>query len=173
MNKLSSTDRVRVLKALMEGNSINSTVRMTGVAHTTILRLLAEVGEACLRFHDAQVRGLATTNVQADEVWSFCYAKQKNVPAHLKDKPGYGSIWTWTALDADSKLMISWVVSDRSQEAADAIMADLKSRITNRIQLNSDGLPSYVEAVVKVFRPGEIDHAEIVKTFATVSRDRT
>lgn len=87
-------------------------------------------------------------------------------PAHLKDKPGFGSIWTWTALDADSKLMISWVVSDRSQEAADAIMADLKSRIMNRIQLNSDGLPSYVEAVVKVFRPGAVDHAEIVKKFA-------
>ena len=166
MNKLSSTDRARVLTALIEGNSINSTVRMTGVAHTTILRLIREVGEACLRFHDAMVRELTTIRVQCDEVWSFCYAKEKNVPVELKGKPGYGSVWTWTALDADSKLMISWIVSDRSQDAADTIMADLKSRISNRIQLSSDGLAQYVEAVVKTFRPGEIDHAEVVKVYA-------
>ena len=167
MNKLSTDDRARVLKALMEGNSINSTVRMTGVAHTTILRLLREVGEACLRFHDAQVRNLATEYVQCDEVWSFCYAKEKNVPVEKKGRPGYGSVWTWTALDAESKLMISWVVSDRSQAAADAIIADLKARTTNRIHLSSDGLAQYVEAVIKVFRPGEIDHAEIVKKYAS------
>jgi hypothetical protein len=93
-------------------------------------------------------------------------AKEKNVPAEMKGK-GVGSIWTWTALDADSKLMISWVVSDRSQEAADAIIRDLKSRITQRIQFSSDGLPLYLEAVLKTFRAGEIDHAEIVKTFAS------
>src|SRR5687768_6535430 len=114
MNKLSNEERARVIKSLVEGNSINSTVRMTGIDHTTILRLLAEVGEACLRFHDAQVRNLSTTTVQADEVWSFCYAKQKNVPEHLRGT-GAGSVWTWTALDADSKLMVSWIVSDRSQ----------------------------------------------------------
>lgn len=165
MNRLSSDDRARVLKALMEGNSISSTVRMTGVAHTTILRLIAEVGEACLGFHDAQVRGLSTKTVQCDEVWSFVMRKEKNVPVEKKGQ-GTGSIWTWTALDADSKLMISWIVSDRSQAAADALMADLKKRITERIQLNSDGLPSYVEAVIKTFRAGEVDHAEIVKTFA-------
>lgn len=134
MNKLALADRARVLKALMEGNSINSTVRMTGIAHTTILRLIAEVGEACLRFHDAQVRGLATKNVQCDEVWSFCYSKEKNTPVEKRGQ-GRGSVWTWTALDADSKLMISWVVSDRSQAAADAIMADLKMRTTNRMQI--------------------------------------
>jgi IS1 family transposase len=167
MNKLSTEKRAQIITALIEGNSIASVTRMTGAAKMTVLSLIAEVGEACIRFHDAQVHGLATTNVQADEVWSFCYSKQKNVPAHLQGKEGFGSIWTWTALDADSKLMISWIVSDRSQAAADAIIADLKSRITNRIQLNSDGLPSYVEAVVKVFRPGEVDHAEIVKTYAS------
>lgn len=124
------------------------------------------MGESCLRFHDAQVRNLETVRVQADEIWSFCYAKEKNVPADRKGK-GIGSVWTWTALDADSKLMISWVVSDRSQAAADAIIADLKGRISQRIQLSTDGLAQYVEAVVKVFRPGEIDHAEIVKTYAS------
>ena len=136
MNKLSPADRARVLVALMEGNSINSTVRMTGIAHTTILRLITEVGDACLRFHDAQVRGLSTTSVQCDEVWSFCFSKEKNTPVEMRGH-GRGSIWTWTALDADTKLMISWVVSDRSQEAANAIMADLKMRTTNRMQINS------------------------------------
>lgn len=166
MNKLSNEERARVIMSLVEGNSINSTVRMTGIAHTTILRLLAEVGEACLRFHDAQVRNLSTTTVQADEVWSFCYAKQKNVPAHLRGT-GAGSVWTWTALDADSKLMVSWIVSDRSQAAADALMRDLRKRVTRRIQLSSDGLPQYLEAVVKAFRLGEVDHAEVVKVFAS------
>lgn len=167
MNKLSSEKRARILMALIEGNSIASTCRMLDVAKMTVLSLIREVGASCLRFHDATVRSLSTERVQADEVWSFCYAKQKNVPEKLKGLPGYGSLWTWTALDADSKLMISWIVSDRSQEAADAIIADLKSRITNRIQLSSDGLAQYVEAVVKTFRAGEIDHAEIIKTFAS------
>src|SRR5687768_5395951 len=97
MNKLSNEQLGRVLMALCEGNSINSVVRMTGVAHTTILRLLREVGPACQRFHDAQVRNLASVRVQCDEVWSFCYSKQKNVPERFRGRPGYGSIWTWTA----------------------------------------------------------------------------
>jgi len=167
MNKLSPGKRAQILTALVEGNSIASTCRMTGAAKMTVLSLIREVGEACLRFHDSFVRNLVTERVQCDEVWSFCHAKEKNVPAAMKGVPGYGSVWTWTALDADSKLMISWIVSDRSQDAANAIVADLKSRITQRIQLSSDGLPQYVEAVVKVFRPGEIDHAEVVKTFAS------
>lgn len=165
MNKLSPSKRAQILMALIEGNSIASTCRMTGAAKMTVLSLICEVGESCLRFHDAVVRDLATERVQADEVWSFCYAKEKNVPEEMRGE-GVGSIWTWTCLDANSKLMISWIVSDRSQAAANAIIADLKSRITNRIQLSSDGLPQYVEAVLKVFRAGEIDHAEVVKTFA-------
>jgi len=139
---------------------------MTGAAKMTVLSLIKEVGESCMRFHDAMVRGLETKRVQCDEVWSFCYAKEKNVPADLKGK-GTGSIWTWTAIDADAKLMISWVVSDRSQAAADAIIGDLKSRVTGRIQITSDGLSQYVEAVVKAFRPGEADHAEVVKVYAS------
>ena len=166
MNKLSSAQRSRIIMSLIEGNSIASTCRMTGAAKMTVLSLIREVGESCLRFHDSIVRNLGTVRVQADEVWSFVAAKEKNVSPDMKGK-GVGSIWTWTALDADSKLMISWIVSDRSQDAANAIIADLKSRISQRIQLSSDGLPQYVEAVVKVFRPGEIDHAEVVKTFAS------
>lgn len=166
MNKLSPAKRAQILTSLIEGNSIASTCRMTGAAKMTVLALIREVGESCLRFHDSVVRGLDTERVQADEVWSFCYAKEKNVPVAMKGQ-GVGSVWTWTALDADSKLMISWIVSDRSQAAADAIIGDLKKRVTQRIQLSSDGLAQYVEAVLKVFRPGEIDHAEIVKTYAS------
>ena len=166
MNQLPPAKRAQIITALIEGNSIASTCRMTGAAKMTVLSLIREVGESCLRFHDAVVRDLETMRVQADEVWSFVAAKEKNVRPEMKGK-GVGSIWTWTCLDADSKLMISWIVSDRSQEAANAIIADLKRRITRRIQLSSDGLPQYVEAVVKMFRPGEIDHAEIIKTFAS------
>ena len=144
---------------------------MTGAAKMTVLSLIKEVGESCMRFHHAMVRGLETKRVQCDEVWSFCYAKEKNVPADLKGK-GTGSIWTWTALDADAKLMISWVVSDRSQEAANALIADLKDRVTGRIQITSDGLSQYVEAVVKAFRPGEADHAEVVKVYASSNPNR-
>ena len=167
MNKLSSTKRAQILMALIEGNSIASTCRMTGAAKMTVLSLVREVGEACLGFHDATVRGLVTERVQCDEVWSFCYAKERNVPAKLKGKEGFGSIWTWTALDADSKLMISWIVSDRSQEAANAIIGDLKSRVTRRIQITSDGLSQYQEAVIRAFRPGEADHAEVIKVYAS------
>ena len=122
MNKLSPEKRARIIMALIEGNSIASTCRMTGAAKTTVLSLIREVGEACQRFHDAQVRHLATERVQCDEVWSFCGMKQKNVPVALQQAEGVGSVWTWTALDADSKLLVSWLVSDRSQEAAEALV---------------------------------------------------
>ena len=166
MNKLSPSKRAQIITSLIEGNSIASTCRMTGAAKMTVLSLLREVGESCLRFHDSVVRDLDTVRVQADEVWSFVAAKEKNVRPEMKGK-GVGSIWTWTCLDADSKLMISWLVSDRSQDAANIVIADLKTRIGQRIQLSSDGLPQYVEAVTKVFRTGEIDHAEVVKVFAS------
>jgi IS1 family transposase len=167
MNKLSSDQRARILTSLIEGNSIASTCRMSGAAKMTVLSLIREVGAACLRFHDAQVRHLGTLRVQCDEVWSFCYSKEKNVPEHLKGKPGFGSVWTWTALDADSKLMISWQVSDRNQEAADALVTDLKARTIMRIQVSTDGLPEYNVAIQKAFRYGEADHGEVVKTYTS------
>lgn len=164
MNRLDSDTRARVITALMEGNSIASTSRMTGAAKMTVFR---EVGAACQRFHDAQVRHLATTRVQCDEVWSFCYSKQKNVPERFRGRSGYGSIWTWTALDADSKLMVSWVVSDRNQEAADALIRDLKERTSMRVQISTDGLPEYLNAILKTYRYGEVDHGEVSKTYAS------
>lgn len=152
MNRLSNEERARVIMCLVEGNSINSTVRMTGIAHTTILRLLREVGPACQRFHDATVRNVGATKVQCDEVWSFCYSKQKNVPEQYRGRTGYGSVWTWTALDADSKLMISWVISDRNQVAADALIRDLKARTSMRVQISTDGLPEYFNAIPQASR---------------------
>lgn len=166
MNKLSSTQRARILMSLIEGNSIASTCRMTGAAKMTVLSLIREVGEACQKFHDARVRHLGTTQVQCDEVWSFCYAKEKNVPEELKGK-GFGSIWTWTAIDATSKLMISWLASDRSQDAADALIADLKSRTMMRLQVSSDGLSMYLDAIAKSFREGECDYGEVIKVYGS------
>ncbi len=167
MNSLDSETRTRIVAALVEGVSINSVVRMTGVAKTTILRLIREVGTACARFHDAQVRYLPTLRVQCDEVWSFCGMKQKNVPPELQGTIGIGSVWTWTAIDADTRLLVSFIASDRSQDAADAFMRDLKSRLFMRVQISTDGLPCYLESILKTFRYGEADHAEIVKVYAS------
>ena len=132
MNVLPTDKQAQVVRCLAEGNSINATARMTGVGYTTILRLLARVGAACQRFHDAQVRNLTTERVQCDEVWSFVGMKQRNVPPELQGVIGVGSVWCWTALDADSRLLVSWIASDRSYEAADAFIRDLKSRTPMR-----------------------------------------
>src|SRR3954451_20986893 len=138
MNKLSSDARARIIMALIEGNSIASTCRMTGAAKMTVLSLIREVGTACAKFHDSVVRDVESERVQLDEVWSFCAMKQKNVPAELQDTIGIGSIWTWTAIDADSRFIISWLASDRSYEAADAFIRDLKFRTSMRLQISSD-----------------------------------
>ncbi|HEV8132499.1 MAG TPA: DDE-type integrase/transposase/recombinase [Acidobacteriota bacterium] len=166
MNSLDSETRSRIVAALCEGVAINSIVRMTGVAKTTILRLIREVGTACARFHDAQVRGLGTLNVQADEVWSYCTMKQRNVPVELQNTVGIGSIWTWTAIDADTRLLITWLASNRSQDAADAFIADLKSRTMMRLQITSDGYGSYIDAIARAFpNRGDVDYAEEIKTY--------
>lgn len=165
MNKLSDEKRAQIITALVEGNSIAATCRMTGAAKMTVLSLIREVGASCLRFHDAMVRYLPTERVQCDEVWSFCYSKQKNVPKHLQGKSGFGSVWTWTAMDADSKLLISWQLSDRNFEAADALIADLKKRCSMHVQISTDGLPDYWVAITKHYRNGGADHAEVRKNY--------
>lgn len=170
MNKLSSDARARIIMSLVEGNSIASTCRMTGAAKMTVLSLLREVGTACAKFHDSVVRGIESDRVQLDEVWSFCGMKQKNVPAELQETVGIGSIWTWTALDADSKLMISWLASNRSSEAANALVADLRSRTSAKeIQISSDGLAYYIDAVSQNFTPGTVSLGQVVKTYGTSS----
>ncbi|MDQ6800781.1 MAG: IS1 family transposase [Acidobacteriota bacterium] len=168
MNSLDSETRARIVAALVEGVSISSIVRMTGVAKTTILRLIREVGSACARFHDAQVRNLDTVQVQCDEIWSFCYSKQRNVPLKHQGKAGFGSIWTWTAIDADTRLIVSYLASDRSQAAANALIDDLKSRTMMRLQITSDGYGAYIDAIARAFpNRNDVDYAEEIKVYTS------
>jgi IS1 family transposase len=164
MNKLSTAERVSVVAALVEGNSINSTVRMTGISKPTILKLLGELGAACRKYHDAHVRNVAAKRVQCDEVWSFCYAKAKNVPADKRGQFGFGDIWTWTALDADSKLMITWNIGLRDAGYAHEFMQDVSERLANRVQLTTDGHKAYLDAVEDAFL-GDVDYAQLVKLY--------
>lgn len=165
MNKLSTADRVRVVAALVEGNSINSTVRMTGISKPTILKLLADLGEACQKFHDERVRGLTCKRLECDEIWAFVHSKERNVPEEKRGQPGYGDTWTWTAIDADTKLMVGWLISgDRAKESANDFLGDVAERLTHRVQLTTDGLASYLDAVYRVFG-NDVDHAVLVKSY--------
>lgn len=164
MNRLSKEKRSRVVAALVEGNSIRSTVRMTGVAKGTVLTLLADLGAACAKYQDQVLRDLHSKRIQCDEIWSFCYAKQKNVPEKMKGQPGVGDVWTCTAMDADSKLVISWLVGERDAGYATEFINDLASRLATRVQLTTDGLKVYLEAVEGAFG-ADIDFAQLVKLF--------
>ncbi|MDI6448049.1 IS1 family transposase [Anaerobaca lacustris] len=166
MNKLTREKRVRVIAALVEGNSIRATVRMTGVAKNTVSKLLCDIGQACERYHDRVMADLPCKRLQVDEIWSFCYAKQKNVPEPLKGTFGYGDVWTWVAIDADTKLVPQWLVGLRTAEWADAFIGDLAYRLKNRVQLTSDGLKVYLNAVEEVFG-GEVDYATLVKIYGS------
>ncbi len=164
MNKLSTADRVRVVAALVEGCSIRATVRMTGVAKNTVTKLLVDLGTACARYHDEKVRGIAAKRVQVDEIWSFTYAKNANLPADKKGVEGYGDTWTWTAIDADTKLIISYLVGGRSAEYGYEFMMDVADRLANRVQLTSDGHSAYLWAVKDTFGK-EIDYAQLIKIY--------
>jgi IS1 family transposase len=165
MNKLPLEKRAQIINLLVEGNSLRATSRITGASKVTILKLLADVGKACQEFHDATVTAVNSKRVQADEIWSFCYAKQANVPEHKK-ADGSGDVWTWTAIDADSKLIISWFVGDRTTESAMYFMRDLADRITDRIQLTTDALQSYMPAVREAFGD-DIDYARLTKIYGS------
>lgn len=166
MNKLSVAKRVQVLTALVDGNSIASTCRMAGVAKGTVLSLLEATGEACREYHNQTVRNLSCRRIQADEAWAFCHNKQKNVaPAH-EGEFGYGDVWTWVALDADTKLAVNWLVSDRSGEAAYILMKDTADRLSTRVQLTTDGLKAYLEAVEGSFG-SDVDYAQLIKIYGS------
>jgi IS1 family transposase len=164
MNKLSTEDRVRVIAALVEGNSIRATVRMTGVSKNTIVKLLAEVGTACDRYQDEHLRNLKCKRIQCDEIWSFCYAKQKNVPLEKQGLFGYGDVWTWVAMDAETKLVPTWLVGKRDANDALGFMRDVASRLANKVQLTTDGHRPYLEAVEEAFG-GDIDYAMLIKVY--------
>jgi len=164
MNTLSEAKRVQVISALVEGNSIRATVRMTGVAKNTIVKLLAEVGTACAEYQNRVFCSLSCKRIQCDEIWSFCYAKQKNVPADKQRQFGYGDVWTWTALCADTKLVPSWIVGARDAGTAFAFMHDLAGRLANRVQLTTDGHRVYLNAVEAAFG-SNVDYAMLVKMY--------
>src|SRR5579863_628430 len=164
MNKLTTEERVRVISALVEGNSIRATVRMTDVSKNTIVKLLAEIGTACAKYQEEHLRNLKCSKIQCDEIWSFCYAKAKNVPNDKKGRFGYGDVWTWTAIDGDTKLVPCWLVGLRDSGYATEFIADLKSRLSNRVQLTTDGHKAYLEAVEDAWA-GEIDYAMLVKLY--------
>ena len=165
MNKLNYKKRTQVIAALVEGNSIRATVRMTGVAKNTVTKLLVDLGHACAKYQDQVFRNLPCKRIQCDEIWSFCYAKEKNLPDELKGKLGYGDVWTWTALCADTKLVPSWMVGERTPSFAKKFMDDLAGRLANRVQLTTDGYRPYLMAVQKAFG-GEIDYAMLVKLYS-------
>jgi IS1 family transposase len=169
MNRMSIEQRAQIVSLLVEGNGINAITRITGIAKNTVLKLLADLGEACEASHDENVRGLTSKRIQADEIWSFCYAKKKNVPVQYQGEFGFGDVWTWTAIDADSKLMVSWLIGRRGAQDALAFMRDVASRLTNRVQLTTDGHHAYLYAVEDAFQR-DVDYAQLVKIYGEDSQ---
>jgi IS1 family transposase len=163
MNRLAIENRTSVVAALAEGNSINATCRMTGVAKHTVLKLLKDEGCACAAYHNEHVRNLRVRRIQADEIWAFVYGKDKNLTLE-QVQAGAGSVWTWTALDAETKLIVSYMLGDRGAATAQSFMRDVAGRIANRIQLTTDGHRVYAEAVEDAFG-ADIDYAMLVKIY--------
>jgi len=151
MNQLSLRQRTSVITALVEGNSIRATCRMTGIARMTVTKLLIDIGIVCYRYQYKNLRKLQSRRIQCDEIWSFCYAKQDNLPEKKRGKLGYGDVWTYVALDADSKLVPCWLVGQRTARFAHEFLSDLKHRLVNRVQLTTDGHRKYLDAVDDVF----------------------
>jgi IS1 family transposase len=165
VNKLQTERRARILNCLCEGNSIRATARLTDSAINTVVKLLVDAGEACSRYQDETFRNLKCRRVQCDEVWSFCYAKEKNCTPEMKRK-GAGDVWTWAAIDADTKLIPTWFIGRRDAGAAYHFIHDLKARLANRVQLTTDGHTAYLSAVEDAFG-SEVDYAMLQKIYGT------
>ncbi len=164
MSKLSLNERVQILSMLVEGSSMRSISRVVGVSINTVTKLLAEAGEACIDFHDENVRGLNCKRIECDEIWSFVYAKEKNVDK-AKNAPTFaGDVWTWTSICADTKLICNWFVGGRDADCAKLFMDDLADRLNNRVQLTTDGHKAYLNAIENAFG-NEIDYAVLVKLY--------
>jgi len=166
MNKLPKHKRTTILNLLVEGASMRSTARITGVSLNTVAKLLLDAGNACFKYHDETVQNVRARKVQVDEIWSFCYAKAKNVERAKNAPSSAGDVWTWTALDSDSKMILAYEVGDRSGWTAMAFLDNLKERLAGHIQLTSDGHNVYLEAVEAVFA-GDVDYAQLVKMYGT------
>ncbi len=167
MNKLTTQERARILHLLCEGQSIRAVPRLTGASKNTVTKLLVDAGNACMAYHDANLRNVKAKRVQVDEIWSFTYAKQKNVATAKAAPADAGDTWTWTAIEADTKLIVSYFVGGRDGECALWFMDDLASRLANRVQLTSDGHKAYLEAVEGAFGC-DVDYAILNKIYGTV-----
>jgi len=170
MNKLQISKRTQIVQLLVEGMSLRAISRVADVSINTVTKLLVEVGTACEKFHDEQVVNVNSQRVQCDEIWSFVYAKDKNVEYAAAAPEGAGDAWTWTAIDADTKLIVSWFVGSRDADSANVFMQDVASRIKNRVQLTTDGYKPYLKAVDDAF-DGEIDFAQLIKIYGTPQGD--
>jgi IS1 family transposase len=164
MNRLSRAERAAIIRLLVEGNSLRSVTRISGHSINTISKLLVELGSACAAYQDEHLRGLHCQFIECDEIWSFVHSKAKNVPADQQGQFGLGDVWTFTAIDAATKLMPSWMVGTRTPETALAFMKDLESRLANRVQLSTDGHRMYLRAVAQAFSE-EIDFGQVVKIY--------
>ena len=164
MNSIDNKKRVAVVAALVEGNSIRATSRMTGVSQNTIFKLLADLGMACAEYQDKAFRNLTCKKIQCDEIWSFVGSKAKNVSLDKQGVFGYGDVWTWVSMDAETKLVPCWLVGPRNTEAAMEFIHDLANRLANKVQLTTDGHKPYLEAVESAFG-GDIQYAQLVKIY--------
>jgi IS1 family transposase len=171
MNTLNKTKRAQLISVLVEGNSLRATARICDVAFNTVLKFVPEIRQACAEYQDKAFRNLNCKRIQCDEIWSFCYAKQKNVPKYLQGVFGYGDIWTWVAMDAETKLVPSFMVGNRDAESAKMFIGDLASRLSNRVQLTTDGNKVYLEAVEGAFGC-EVDYAMLIKIYES-TQDET
>lgn len=169
MKQLSREQRSAVIRCLVDGVSIRATTRITGVAKNSIQKLTRDLGEAALQYQDNVLRNLPCKRLELDEIWCFCYAKDKNLPESMRGMPGVGSIWTWTALDAESKLIVSWRLGARDAAKAHAFISDIKDRLANRVQMTTDGNRTYLEAIENSFGC-DIDYAMLWSTSTATSR---
>ena len=169
MNRLPMAKRVQILSMLCEGSSMRSVSRVADVSINTVSKMLVDAGEVCSAYHDQYVRNLQSKRIQCDEIWSFCYSKDKNVKGAKAAPEGAGNVWTWTALDADSKLICSWAVGGRDAETAQRFMEDLQVRVKTRTQITTDGLRLYLDAVQEAFGDDGVDYAMLIKIYGAAS----
>jgi IS1 family transposase len=168
MNRLSTEKRAQIIGSLVEGNSIRATVRMTGAAKNTVTKLLVDLGGACSEYQDRVLRDLDCTSLQCDEMWGFCYAKQRNVPDEHKGTFGYGDVWTWVAIDAETKLVPTWLVGERNLGDCWTFIADLRDRMAGPVQISTDAHATYRGVIPLVFAPSEdVDWAQVIKEYRT------
>ena len=170
MNKLSIEKRTQILSCLVEGNSLRATARMCDVAFNTVLKFVPEIGKACAEYQDKAFRNLQCKHIQCDEIWSFCYSKEKNVPEDKQGQFGYGDIWTWVAMDSDTKLVPSFFVGNRDAYTAKVFIDDLAGRLANRVQLTTDGHRPYLEAVEGAFG-SNVDYAMLIKLYESTQEE--